>query len=107
MQVTDLGSAVAEVSAGYGHTCARKADGTLWCWGDNSNGQLGDASTAGKRSPVQVTALGTAVADVSVGDAHTCARKTDGTLWCWGSNFLGAIGAGGSGGQLTPVLVCN
>src|SRR5262249_10343745 len=91
-----LGGAVAEVALGYSHTCARKIDGTLWCWGDNSSGQLGDGTTVNKSSPVQIGAgtLGSAVAEVALGSYHTCARKTDGTLWCWGYNTSGELGDG-------------
>ena len=83
---------VAEVSAGGNHTCARKVDGTLWCWGRNSFGQLGDGSTLSETLPVQVTTLGSNVVEVSAGNNHTCARKADGTLWCWGWNDLGQVG---------------
>ena len=89
MQVGALGTLVAEVAAGRSHTCARKTDGTLWCWGENDNGQLGDGTSKSKSSPVQVGALGTLVAEVAAGGNHTCARKTDGTLWCWGTDGTG------------------
>jgi alpha-tubulin suppressor-like RCC1 family protein len=83
-QVTGLGSAVAGISMGQSHFCARKTDGSLWCWGWNAAGQLGDGSTVDRSTPVEVTALGHAVSEISTGSQATCARKTDGTLWCWG-----------------------
>jgi alpha-tubulin suppressor-like RCC1 family protein len=58
------------------------------------NGQLGDGTTIDKHSPVQVTGFGTDVAEVAVGLDYTCARKTDGTLWCWGYNSYGQLGDG-------------
>jgi alpha-tubulin suppressor-like RCC1 family protein len=93
--VSSLGSTVSSVSAGYNHTCATKTDGTLWCWGDNSLGEIGDGTTTNRWTPVAVPTLGTSVAQVSVGlGFHTCARKSDGTVWCWGSNELGNLGIG-------------
>jgi alpha-tubulin suppressor-like RCC1 family protein len=94
---------------GGGHTCARKGDGTLWCWGKNDYGQLGDGTVVSpKPVPVQVTALGANVVEVSAGGEHTCARKSDGTLWCWGRNNLGQIGNGTTGGANSlPVQVAS
>jgi alpha-tubulin suppressor-like RCC1 family protein len=107
VQVAALGSTVVEVSAGEAHTCARTRDGTLWCWGDNDDGQLGINSTdTPQPEPVQVVALGNTVVEVSVGKSHNCARKSDGTLWCWGRNTSGALGIGSIGSpQLVPVQV--
>lgn len=105
VQVSVLGNTVARPSAGDAHTCARKADNTLWCWGSNNGGRLGDGTTTRRTSPVQVSALGASVVDVSCGSAQTCARKIDGTLWCWGSNNLGAVGDGTTTDALSPVQV--
>jgi alpha-tubulin suppressor-like RCC1 family protein len=105
LQVTALGSGVAQVSTGYSHSCARMVDGTLWCWGSNASGQLGDGTTNDQSSPEQVTALGSTVAEVSAGADHTCARKTDGTVWCWGNNNLGQLGDGTNTSRGTPAPV--
>jgi alpha-tubulin suppressor-like RCC1 family protein len=105
VQVTALGTSVAQVAAGQLHTCARKTDGTLWCWGSNGNGQLGDGTTTQRTSPVQVTSLGTSVASVAVGYAFTCAVKTDATVWCWGYNALGQLGDGSVTQRVLPVQV--
>lgn len=86
----------ASVSAAYGFfSTAIKTNGTLWAWGYNIFGQLGDGTTADKLTPVQV---GTATdwASVSAGQLHTLAIKTNGTLWAWGEN--GGGGALGDGG---------
>lgn len=93
-QMTTLGSSVIAVSSGRSHTCAVKADGTLWCWGKNQFGQLGDGTTVERDAPVQVKALGQSVTDVSAGGGSTCAKKSDGTLWCWGKNDYGQLGNG-------------
>jgi alpha-tubulin suppressor-like RCC1 family protein len=95
--VSNLGRDVAQVAAGARHACALKTDGTLWCWGSGDQGQLGNGlQGAGVLSatPLQVTALGDQVAEVSVGDSFSCARKRDGTVWCWGYNLDGELGAG-------------
>jgi alpha-tubulin suppressor-like RCC1 family protein len=103
IQVKALGKEVAEVTAGEYHTCARKTDGTLWCWGDNTYGELGDGTTVMKSAPVQVTALGSSVVEVAAGRAHTCARKKDGSLWCWGGNQYGQLGDGTTTNRPAPV----
>lgn len=99
VKVDSLGGDVALVALGGSHSCALKTDGTLWCWGDNDNGQLGDGTTAGKALPVQVTSLGGKVAEVALGSDHSCARQNDGTLWCWGLNGAGQLGDGTTSGQ--------
>jgi alpha-tubulin suppressor-like RCC1 family protein len=104
-QVTALGPGVVQVAVALRRTCARLMDGTLWCWGENDHGGLGNGTTQDSHLPVQVAALGTSVADVATGEAHTCARKTDGTVWCWGGNFSGQVGNGTITDQLTPVQV--
>jgi alpha-tubulin suppressor-like RCC1 family protein len=109
VQVTSLGKSVAEGSASLGsvHTCALKTDGSLWCWGGGSSGQIGNgATTSVNPTPVQVTTLGTVVRQVAAGGAHTCAVKTDGTLWCWGYNKYGQVGDGTTNSPITmPVQV--
>jgi alpha-tubulin suppressor-like RCC1 family protein len=94
VQVAALGTGVVEVVAGADHTCARKVDGTLWCWGSNQSGQVGDGTSADRSIPTQIAALGTSVVGVSAGANFTCAWKTDRTLWCWGDNSTGQLGLG-------------
>ena len=83
----------AYVSAGWGHTVAIRADFSLWVWGHNRWGQLGDDTTADRLTP---TRIGTAInwAAVSAGREHTVAVGTDGSLWAWGTNMDGRIGDG-------------
>jgi alpha-tubulin suppressor-like RCC1 family protein len=81
-----------QVTAGYEHSAAIKTDGTLWTWGRNYSGQLGDNTVADKSSPVQTVAGGTRWKQVSAGNSNTAAIKTDGTLWTWGANNLGQLG---------------
>jgi alpha-tubulin suppressor-like RCC1 family protein len=87
------------------HTVALKADGTVWTWGTNSYGELGDGTTDTRVSPVQVPSL-TGVAAIAAGANHTLAVKGDGTLWAWGRNTNGQIGDNTSGSnRLSPVQV--
>jgi alpha-tubulin suppressor-like RCC1 family protein len=94
-------------SAGGGHTCAAKADGTLRCWGANPYGQLGSPTVGTISVPVQVapSLIGATVALVCAGGTHTCARDTDSSLWCWGGNQYGQLGAPMSANSTVPVQV--
>ena len=91
-----------QVAAGYYHTAAIKTDGTLWTWGFNAQGQLGDNTTVNKSSPVTTAGGGTNWKQVTGGD-HTAAIKTDGALWTWGRNDLGQLGDNTSFNKLSPV----
>jgi alpha-tubulin suppressor-like RCC1 family protein len=86
-------------------TIAVGSDGTLWAWGDNGQGALGDGTFDDRHVPEQI---GTATnwSAVSAGPAHTLALKTDGTVWAWGSDDFGALGDGnGSGSVQNPAQV--
>jgi alpha-tubulin suppressor-like RCC1 family protein len=74
----------ASVSAGGNHTCARQGtDSTLWCWGLNTNGRLGDGTQTQRLVPTQVGGQ-TYWASVTAGGSHTCAtRNNGGSVWCW------------------------
>jgi alpha-tubulin suppressor-like RCC1 family protein len=81
-----------QVAGGFYHTAAVKTDGTLWTWGRNNNGQLGDNTTSTRSSPVTTVAGGTNWRQVAGGGSRTAAIKTDGTLWTWGRNNYGQLG---------------
>jgi alpha-tubulin suppressor-like RCC1 family protein len=81
---------VVSIASGYSHDCAAKSDGTLWCWGVNGSGELGDGTMTTSKSPVQVTRL-SGVLEVGVGDEHTCAR-TASAVSCWGDDTFGELG---------------
>jgi alpha-tubulin suppressor-like RCC1 family protein len=85
------------------HTAAIKTDGTLWTWGSNSNGRLGDNTTIQRNSPVQTVAGGTNWKLVACGSSHTAAIKTDGTLWTWGSSSNGVLGDNTAIARSSPV----
>jgi alpha-tubulin suppressor-like RCC1 family protein len=97
-----------QVAAGGFHIAAIKTDGTLWMWGRNSTGQLGNNTTANKSSPVQTVTGGTNWKQISCGYYHTAAIKTDGTLWLWGANTSGCLGNNSTANKSSPVqTVCG
>lgn len=84
---------VTTVAAGGNFSLALKSDGTVWAWGDNANGQLGDGTNVSKKQPVQVSNL-TGIVAIAAGKVHAIAVKNDGTVWTWGSNAFGQLGDG-------------
>ena len=105
---TPLGG-IAAISPGYHHTCALTTDGNVKCWGQGSNGKLGNNGTRKSNSPVDVhtsssddTPLG-GIAAIHSGFYHTCALTTDGNVKCWGQGASGKLGNGNIGNKSTPV----
>jgi alpha-tubulin suppressor-like RCC1 family protein len=92
------------VSAGEYYSLAIKKDGTLWAWGRNDYGQLGDGTTTQRNTPVQI-GTDTNWLSVSAGYHHSMAIKTNNTLWAWGRNSNGQIGNNSTTQQNTPVQV--
>jgi len=90
-----------KISRNIYNGCGIKNNDTLWCWGYNNYGEVGDGTTVNKTAPVQVSGGGT-WKDVSSGAYHTCAIKNDDTLWCWGYNNSGQVGDGTSTTRTTP-----
>lgn len=101
---SSLEAEVVEISGGSQHTCARGADGSAWCWGDNSRGQLGlGINKKRKKKPFQVSEIGYDVASIAAGADHTCALTTGGEAWCWGDNTHGQLGIGSKKMMRSPV----
>jgi len=75
-------------------TAAIKADGTLWAWGDNSGGNLGDGTENDSSVPIKEPTGATDWAYVAIGHGYVTAMKTDGTIWTWGSDDGGVLGNG-------------
>jgi len=90
------------IGAGERYSVALKADGSVWTWGDNSYGQLGDGGTAARSVPFQILANAIAIAG---GFHHALALKSDGTVWAWGENYNGEIGDGTNITRRTPLQV--
>jgi len=103
VQTVSSGANWKQVSAGATNTAAIKTDGTLWAWGLNQFGGVGDNTTISRSSPVQTVSSGTNWKQVSAGGAHTAAIKTDGTLWLWGSNVYGRLGDNSNIPKSSPV----
>jgi len=83
-----------------------KKNGTVWCWGNNHNGQLGDGSSTNKNSkPVQEKLNVKTWDSASTGFGHTCGSRTDGSLWCWGHNKYGQLGNGKNLDENKPIEV--
>ncbi|MEO7117859.1 MAG: hypothetical protein ABIZ34_02680, partial [Candidatus Limnocylindrales bacterium] len=96
---------VTAITAGLYHTCALRTDATVWCWGYNEHGELGDGTTGdanfARLLPVHVrrgSGILTNVMAISAGPYHTCAVRTDLTVWCWGDDEQGQLGDGTTGG---------
>jgi alpha-tubulin suppressor-like RCC1 family protein len=93
-----------KVSAGALHTLAIKNDGTLWAWGDNIEGQLGNGTTTTSNSPVKI---GNAVdwQVIAAGAGHSMAIKSNGTLWAWGRNSEAQLGDGTNNNSNVPIQI--
>lgn len=88
-QVPNLTNVV-KVAAGFDHTLALLSDGTVWAWGVNNFGQLGDGTTQPRQSPVQVTGLADVIA-IAASWPYSLAMKSDGTVWTWGDGSSGTL----------------
>lgn len=104
--VTQIGTATdwVSASAGYGFSLAIKTNGTLWAWGLNNTGQLGDNTLIDKNLPIQV---GTATdwQRVDAGGQHSLGVKTTGTLWAWGNNTFGQLGNSNNTTSQIPIQI--
>jgi alpha-tubulin suppressor-like RCC1 family protein len=97
------------IASGDNHTCALLANGTMMCWGLNSDGELGNGtwtpfSSGGLSTPVEVSGL-SGITAIALGAFHTCALIADGTVECWGHNSYRELGNGTDTSSLTPVGV--
>ncbi len=90
-------SGVTAIAATHDASLALKSDGTLWSWGNNGTGELGNGTTVNQSSPVQVTGPGgtgtlSGVRTLAAGGYHALALKNDGTVWSWGYDVFGQLG---------------
>ena len=93
-----------QVDAGFAHTCALMSDGTIYCWGSNNGGQLGNGTATDTNTPVPVAGI-TNATSITAGGYHTCATLTDESVVCWGYNGDGQLGNGANINALTPAPV--
>jgi alpha-tubulin suppressor-like RCC1 family protein len=99
--VTGAAKDVISITAGQSHTCIVKSDGSVMCWGEGENGQLGNGGKDPSLVPVAVTMPVKAVA-VSAGERSTCALAATGAVYCWGANELGQLGTGSPNDEPNP-----
>jgi|GEM_PF-6696341 len=106
--VSGLEYGVKAIFAGQKHSCAHLMDNSVRCWGDGSDGQMGNNSTMDRSTPVTPTGLteGT-VTQISVGGSHACAIITGGLPRCWGRNDEGQIGNAGNTDQPNPAVIAG
>lgn len=101
---TNWGSTPRDIGCGVEHAIALKSDGTLWAWGRNQWGQLGDGTTTNRPTAIQIGS-DTDWVHVSCGGFFTAALKADGTLWTWGHNAYGQMGQGNTSDYIVPTQV--
>jgi alpha-tubulin suppressor-like RCC1 family protein len=98
------------IAAGWGHTCAVSTTGAVYCWGWNSDGELGNNSTTESNVAVQVKGVGgsgllSGIASIAAGGYHTCALSATGRIDCWGENYYGELGNNSTTDSNVPVQV--
>src|SRR5262245_31348306 len=97
----------ADITAGDNHTCAVKNNGSVYCWGGNSNGQIGIASNVncdGYGTCISKPTFVMTAAQIEAGAEHTCAVSSNGSAYCWGLSAFGEVGGGATeNGQIVGV----
>jgi alpha-tubulin suppressor-like RCC1 family protein len=94
------------VGLGTSHSCGLKGStGTVYCWGNNTHGQLGDGTTTSESTPV--TLSGITLKSIRGGNSFTCGVGVDNNAYCWGINIFGALGTGDTTSRLTPTLLAG
>jgi alpha-tubulin suppressor-like RCC1 family protein len=103
------GKTLVRISAGVDHTCAVDTTGRAYCWGENTNGELGNGTTAGSDVPVAVDTSGVlagkTISQISAGGDHTCAVDTTSTIYCWGADQRGQLGDANAPGTQSDIPV--
>ncbi|MFN3532324.1 MAG: carboxypeptidase regulatory-like domain-containing protein [Candidatus Brocadia sp.] len=103
---TDNFSGATAITGGWSYSVALKSDSTVWAWGRNDFGQLGNGTTSDSTVPVQVSNLSGVLA-IAGGGFHSLGLKSDGTVWAWGDNSYGQLGNGTTSNSTVPVQVKN
>ncbi len=105
-EISGMAGTASQMAAGGAHTCAVTSSHLLYCWGENSFGQLGIGNTNQSTVPVSVTDL-QSTASVSAGGSHSCAVDSQGAAWCWGQGVWGQLGSGDNSDAHSPVAVVD
>ena len=101
--VTGLADAAQVSSGGFGHACALRRDGTVWCWGYRVGAVRGKSWTRSeaRTAPVRVAGIDDAT-EIATGHTHVCARRKNGSIVCWGDNSEGQVGDGTTANTESP-----
>jgi alpha-tubulin suppressor-like RCC1 family protein len=100
-----VGVSLQSLTAGGAHTCGLTGNGAAYCWGSNSNGQLGNGTIGGTNSVAAPVGGGLTFVSLSAGGFHTCGVTPDGAIYCWGWNGAGQLGDGTQTDRATPTRV--
>jgi len=100
------GSRWLSIAANGDHSCAIRDDNSLWCWGSNATGQIGNGSTENALIPTLI-ASDTAWDKISLGTDHSCGIKNNGSLWCWGDNSHSQLGDEETTASHIPKLISS
>lgn len=103
VQVSGLPAAVVQIASGARFSCALTQTGSVYCWGLNNSGQLGDGSNLARSAAVQVSGLTNTIVEIVARGSSACARRSNGTVRCWGANSEGNLGDGSTEHRFTPV----
>jgi hypothetical protein len=95
------------LAAGGEHTCGLTATGAAYCWGSNSNGQLGTGTIGGTFVPAGPVSGGLTFVSLSAGGSYTCGVTPSGAIYCWGANASGQLGDGTQTDRATPTRVAE
>ena len=95
------------IAAGGYHTCAVNTAGSVLCWGNNDDGELGAGGAIDQNIIVEASGLTAGIGAIAAGELHTCALTTAGAVKCWGDNSQGQLGNGTTIDALTPVDVVH
>lgn len=108
VEITALGFDVLALSLATDYSCALKVGGAVWCWGNNSKGQLGDGTLVSRSTPSEVLLLQPENTALSAGSGHACAMNAQERIQCWGEDRFGQLGAAATyGNNVAPVAVVD
>jgi alpha-tubulin suppressor-like RCC1 family protein len=108
VEITMLGTDVLALSLATDYSCALKAGGYVWCWGNNDKGQLGDGTLTSRANPSEVLLLQSGNIALTTGSGHACAMDSQERIQCWGEDRFGQLGAAATyGNNVAPVSIVD